>query len=144
MIPNPHQKFGESKKIFVEFPSWLSGQRIQLGTMRLWVRSLVLLRVLRIQRCVSCGVGCRRGSDPASRIAVVQAGGYSSDYIPSLGSSICYGRGPRNGKKTKKKKKKKFRVSLVGMKLYSILIFISLIANEVDIMSYLLITLLLQ
>ena len=34
-----------------EFPLWLSGKRTQLGTMRLWVRSLALLSGLRIQRC---------------------------------------------------------------------------------------------
>ena len=33
--------------------------------MRLRVRSLPLLSVLRIGVAVSCGVGCRRGSDPA-------------------------------------------------------------------------------
>ena len=33
-------------------------------------------------------------------VAVVQAGGYSSDETPSLGISICHGSGPRNGKKT--------------------------------------------
>ena len=33
--------------------------------MKLWVQSLALLSGLRIRHCVSCGVGCRRGSDPA-------------------------------------------------------------------------------
>ena len=32
--------------------------------MRLRARSLASLSGLRIQRCLSCGVGCRRGSDP--------------------------------------------------------------------------------
>ena len=36
---------------FMEFPSRLSGYGIQLGTMRLRVRSLALLRGLRIWRC---------------------------------------------------------------------------------------------
>ena len=40
-------------------------KRIQLGTMRLGVQSLPLLSGLRILRCLSCGVGRRRGSDPA-------------------------------------------------------------------------------
>ena len=35
-------------------------------------------------------------------VAVVQAGGYSSDLTPSLGISICRGSGPRNGKKKDK------------------------------------------
>uniref|UniRef100_A0A8D1I0H9 Ubiquitin conjugating enzyme E2 D4 n=2 Tax=Sus scrofa TaxID=9823 RepID=A0A8D1I0H9_PIG len=34
---------------------------------------------------------------------------YASDWTPSLGTSICHGSGPRNGKKTKKKKRK-FRI----------------------------------
>ena len=38
-------------------------QLIQLGTMRLRVRSLALLSGLRIWHC--CGVGPRHGSDPA-------------------------------------------------------------------------------
>ena len=33
--------------------------------MRLWVRSLALLGGLRISIAVSCGIGCRHGSDPA-------------------------------------------------------------------------------
>jgi len=36
-------------------------------------------------------------------VAVAKASGYSSDSTPSLGTSICRGSGPRNGKKTKKK-----------------------------------------
>ena len=40
-----------------------------------------------------------------SGVAVAKAGGYSSDWTPSLGTSICHGSGPRKGKKTKKKKK---------------------------------------
>ena len=38
------------------------GKQIQLGTMRLRVRSLALLSGLRIQVAVSCGVGRRCGS----------------------------------------------------------------------------------
>ena len=37
-------------------------------------------------------------------VALVKAGGYSSDSTPSLGTSICCRSSPRNGKKTKKKK----------------------------------------
>ena len=41
-------------------------KRIQLGTMRLQVKSLALLSELRNWRCpMSCGVGCRCGSDLA-------------------------------------------------------------------------------
>ena len=42
-------------------------------------------------------------------MALAKAGGYSSDWTPSLGTSMCCRSGPRNGKKTKKKKKKKKR-----------------------------------
>ena len=40
--------------------------------------------------------------DPPLAVAVVYVSGYSSDWTPSLGNSICRGCGP---KKTKKKKK---------------------------------------
>ena len=62
---------------------------IRLGIMRLWVRSLALLRGLRIRRCRE--LWCRRQTRLGSRIAValVQAGGYSSDSIPSLATSMC-------------------------------------------------------
>ena len=38
-------------------------------------------------------------------VALVQAGSYSSDWTPSLGTSICCRSVPRNGKKPKNKKK---------------------------------------
>ena len=62
---------------------------------------------LTIRRCRE--LWCRLQTRLRSRVAVVlaQAGGYSSDWTPSLGTSICCGSGPRNSKKTKKKKKKK-------------------------------------
>ena len=43
-----------------------------------------------------------------SQVAVVlaQAGGYSSDWTPSMGTSICHGHSPRNGKKRQKQKTK--------------------------------------
>ena len=71
--------------------------------MRLWVQSLALLSVLRIQCCCElwCRLQTRLGSCVA--VAVVKAGGYSSNWTPSLGTSICRGSDPRNGKKMKKK-----------------------------------------
>ena len=39
-------------------------KRIQIGTMRLWVRSQALLSGLGSDVAVSCGVGRRFGSDP--------------------------------------------------------------------------------
>ena len=44
-------------------------------------------------------------------VALVQAGGYSSDWTPSLGTSICHGSSPRKGKKEKKKKKERAMTS---------------------------------
>ena len=38
-------------------------KRTQLASVRMWVRSLALLRGLRIGVAMSCGVGCRGGSD---------------------------------------------------------------------------------
>ena len=40
-------------------------KQICLGTMRWQVQFLASLSGLRIQHCVSCGVGCRRGWDLA-------------------------------------------------------------------------------
>ena len=46
-----------------------------------------------------------RNHEIAGSIALAR--GYSSDSTPGLGTSMCRGSGPRNGKKTKKKKEKK-------------------------------------
>ena len=40
-------------------------------------------------------------------VALAWVGGYSSDWPPSLGTSIYRGSAPRNSKKTKKKKERK-------------------------------------
>ena len=48
---------------------------------------------------MNCGVGCRRGLDPALLWLWCRPAGYSSDSTPSLGTSVCLGRGPRNGQK---------------------------------------------
>ena len=62
-------------------------KQIRLGTMRLWVRSLVLLRGLTIWRCRE--LWCRSQTQLGSRVAmaVVQAISCSSDLTPSLGTS---------------------------------------------------------
>ena len=75
--------------------------------MRTQVRSLALLSALRIQHCHE--LWCRSQTRLWSRVAmaVVQAGSYSSDWTPSLGSSICHRCGPE--KTEDKKKKKSFR-----------------------------------
>ena len=45
-------------------PSMAQWKRIQLASMRTWVRSLALLSGLRIGVAVSCGIGHRFGLDP--------------------------------------------------------------------------------
>ena len=69
--------------------------------MRMQVRSLASLSGLRIWHCLE--LWCRSKMQFGSHVAVVvvQAGSYSSDSTPGLGTSICHGCGP---KKTKKKK----------------------------------------
>ena len=59
-------------------------------------------------------------------MALAEAGGYSADSTPSLGTSMCRGSGPRNSnnnnnnkkdkrqKKKKKKKKEKIRVPVMA------------------------------
>ena len=73
-------------------------KRIQLGTMRLWVRSLASISGLRVRRCRE--LWCRSQTQLGSGIAVVAAKA-SSDQTPSLGTSIC----PRCNPKKKKKRK---------------------------------------
>ena len=65
-------------------------KRIQLETMRLWVRSLASLSASRIGRCreLWCRSKSRLGSCVA--VAVVEAGSCSSDSTPSLGTSTCH------------------------------------------------------
>ena len=70
------------------------------GTMRLQVPSLAPLIGLRIRRC--CELWCRSQTRLASHIAeaVAMAGSYSSNWTPSLGTSICRERGPKKQNKT--------------------------------------------
>ena len=62
---------------------------------------------------LSCGVACRRGSDP---VTGVEAGSYSSYLTPSLGTYACQGIGH---KKTDRKKEKK-RKNLKQTKIHSL------------------------
>ena len=66
--------------------------------MRMQVQSLASLSGLRIQHCRELWLE----SGMAVAVAVVQAGSYSSDSTPGLGSSICCRCSP---KKTKKEKR---------------------------------------
>ena len=65
-------------------------------------RSLASLSGLRIWHCRE--PWCRSQTWIWSRIAVVvaEASGYSSEWIPSLGTSTCHGCSPRKTKQTKK------------------------------------------
>ena len=66
-------------------------KQIQLGTITLQVLSLALLSGLRIQHC--CELWCMSQTQLGSGItvALAQAGGYRSNWTPSLGTSICCG-----------------------------------------------------
>ena len=68
------------------------------------VGSLALFSGLRIQHC--CDLWCRSQMWLRSCVAVAvgQDRIYSSNSTPSLGTSICYGCGPKKAKKTKKEK----------------------------------------
>ena len=85
---------------------------IQLVTMRLRVGSPASLTGLRIRRCQE--LGCRSQMHLGSGVAVTVADGCSSDWTPSLGTSICRESGPRNGKKTKKKKNSRGEMEVGG------------------------------
>ena len=74
----------------------------QLVSVRLQVQSLASISGLRLQCCHK--LWYRSQMWLGSHGAVEQAGSYSSDLIPSLGTSICCGSSPRKGKKTNKKK----------------------------------------
>ena len=70
-------------------PIMAQWKQIQLGTMRLWVPSLASLSGLRIWCC--CELWCRLQMWLRSDVAVAMDSGYSSDWTPSLGTSICPG-----------------------------------------------------
>ena len=64
----------------------------------LWVKDLALPELwcrskMQLRSCIA--------------VAVAVAGGYSSNWTPSLATSICHGSGPRNGKMAKRQKDKK-------------------------------------
>ena len=83
---------------------WLSGLRTRLESMRTQVPSLASLGGVTIWHCCNCS--CRHVSDLVA-VAVVQAGSYSSDSTPSLGTPICRECSPEKTKDKKKKKKRK-------------------------------------
>ena len=66
--------------------------------MKLQVQSVALLSGLKIQRCSElwCRSQMRLGSDVA--VAVMQTSSCSSNWTPSLGTSICRESGPKKQK----------------------------------------------
>ena len=90
-----------NKNLKTGVPIVAQRKQIRLGTMRVWVRSLASLSGLRIRHCLElwCRSQTRLGSGIA--VAVAQAGSNSSDSIPSLGTSICHGCGPKRAKDKK-------------------------------------------
>ena len=73
--------------------------------MRMLVQSLASFSKSRIQRYheLWCRSQTRLRSGMAVAVAVAVAGSCSSNWTPSLGTSICHGCGPKKKKKKKKK-----------------------------------------
>ena len=88
-----------------EFPSWLSSYQTQLGSMRMWVRSLVLLSGRRIQPCheLWCRSKMRLGSGTA--VALEQAVAIAPNQ--PLAWELPYGAQAALKSKTKRKQKGK-------------------------------------
>ena len=93
------------KKCKLRVPVVAQWKQIQLGTMRLRVRSLASLSGLRIWCCHELWCKSQMWLRSGIAVALVQAGGYSSDLTPRLGSSICRGYGPKEQKQKQKKEK---------------------------------------
>ena len=87
---------------FREFPLWLS--RNKSDQFHAWLHSVSGLRIQHFHE-LWCRSQLQFGCDIA--VAMRQAGGYSSDLIPSLGASICHRCGPNKKQKQKKKMFKK-------------------------------------
>ena len=68
-------------------------KQIQLGTMSWWVQSLASLSGLKIWHCRE--LWHRLQTQLGTDVAVAVAGSCSSDWIPSLGTSMCLKCGPK-------------------------------------------------
>ena len=77
---------------------------IQLGTVKLWVRSLASLSGLRIWHCHELGCRLQIWLGSCVAVAVVWAGSCSSDSTPYLGTSICRRCSPKKAKRHTHKK----------------------------------------
>ena len=80
-------------------------KQIWLASMKTQVRSLASLSGLRSRRCHELWCRSQMRLRSGIVVAVMWAGGYSSDLTHSLGTSICHGCGPKKKKKKKKEKK---------------------------------------
>ena len=82
-------------------PVMAQRKRIQLETRRLQVRLLASLSGFRIWHCreLWCRSKTWLRSSIAVAVAVGWAGSYSSDSSPRLGTSICFGCGPKTQNK---------------------------------------------
>ena len=82
---------GCSRKLSGGVPLVVQQKQIQLGTMRLRVRSLVSISGLRIRHYHE--LWCRSQTQLRSgvAVAVMKASSYSSDWTPSLGTYPCDG-----------------------------------------------------
>ena len=78
-------------------------KQFRVGTMRLQVRSLASLSGLRIQHCHELWCRSQMWLRSCIAVAVARASGYSFDYTPSLGISICHKCGLKKAKKEKGK-----------------------------------------
>ena len=88
--------------------------------MRIQVRSLAFLSRLRIQGCHVLWSKLQTLLRSDIVVAVVQAGNYSSNSTPSLGTSTCHGYSPK-----KKQKRKKEKENLIFAYTYTCLLNIS-------------------
>ena len=69
--------------------------------MRMQVQSLALLSGLRMQHCLKLWCRSHMWLGFCITVAMVQVSSYSSDQIPSLGTSICSGCSPKKMEKKK-------------------------------------------
>ena len=79
------------------------GEEPNIGSMRIWDRSLTSLSGSRIWRCRE--LWCRSRMQLSIHVAVVYTGSCSSDSTPRLGTSICHRYGPKKQNKQTNKTK---------------------------------------
>ena len=90
MVTKRKNGVGEGKLRVWDQSSHHGSAETNLVSMRTQVRSLVLLSGLRIQCCCELWYRLQTWFGSHVAVAVVQAGRYSSNSIPSLGTSICH------------------------------------------------------